>query len=1790
MIAAAEFLLSQQKLEQHEVHLHFDACAVGFGSIGQQNVIKQHNEGSQRQRSARVMLSLVQQKFASVSGCHVHAHQGHPWNEMADSLACMVNKGWRPINRAVLRSGDFLKHQLRDWAWIQINPTAELPCLERILRNEQPHGFEGKIDQALINRHNTEAGQKWNSQLNFATVNVGTLEQDNPMPGTSITFKTAELIRLFKDKKFHFVAIQESRARQTCHKTFGDFNCFVSQGTDGQAGVELWLNRKEIGHAFKSDFQPSQDCCAWYTTSRILAVHCDLGSLQIQIVVVYGPQKGLSEHVIQQWWDELAHVLKRIPVGMPCFLMGDMNCRLGSVESDMIGHVGADFEDAAGERLRDLCNQHRMLAPATMPEYHQGPSWTHTGVNGARNRLDFILVSAACRESIKSSFVDYEVDVLNGDKDHQVVVLQMELSLRSGRREGFQRKPIYDRAAAREYKQNKGISLLADFPVQSWECDLNEHWTEMREHVQQKCQKWFPRPKRVQRQLYFSEKAWNLVCRRKDLRIEHRNMQRGRTLCQLRFFFRLWKNGEVHKGDLDSYELQNHLMLMQEAVVLEARRATDAAFRVLKRKEWKEWVCRQLNETISQMQNAKAAEIYKILRPRRICDKKLGNKRRPLPGLQDAEGVWRKSKNDVAVAWEKQFSGIENADPIPFEQLMCKSTASCQVLTDQQLSEIPTLYQLEHAIRGLHDQKAAGADGIGAEVWQTQVAEVARRVYALFLKGAVRRQAIVEHTGGWLLPLYKGKGSPCKMSGYRAILLEPTLGRMFSKTWRQSLVEGLAATATPMQWGGRRGLGIEPLHLQVRLWQDNAKHSKQSLGILFLDLRQAFYTVVKGMIACGDNSDEAIAKIFAKLNLPPSAFYEFASNVINGNLVAAATKSTLVADNISANLAHTWFAVPSGNGIWAPQTGSRPGDPCADILFSFVMSKVLHEVSKQAAERGIPLMKQAAAGEVPMMVTWVDDAAIAVQDSATDVVDKVVEMIAIVQDAMTVHGLQLSFGQGKTAVLIDFRGPQAVVARQACENTHGQNLQVLSEHQGIVQVPIVSHYKHLGGQIVRGGTKLPEINIRAAASRQNIAPLMKIIKNKEIPKAQKSMLIRSLALSVLRLHSGTWHAINQGEAKAWMAAVFRLYQMAEGRSANGEVEHWELYQLAGILKLPMPIEMLYIERLRIFVQILNAYDQYAIAAVIHNHHVAGQESWLHGLIQAVKWAQAQIGVEEIPDEMLDLAEWQCWKDFRECAAEIKKKIKKIEHAHILKVQTYCALKDHATYQEGICRDMGWTCEVDLKRPFHEEQQARCEECNQTFVSFAALATHQQRKHGHRMAIRRFVKDGTCRACQKCFHTRGRLLRHLQWSGTKCWIYHMRVFQPMSCQQAQDQDQGDMERGVALHQKGLESAVIDKQWRWATDDEMKPILAVTGWRGDHKAEPTMEELKAWMVLGALPPGQGGHPKTARALQEWTVPNVSRDVAKLEQQMLENVQKWNPCFDWIPRPLATGEKFFLILYSGHRRCGDIASWLQWDGRVRPIAVDVAVDKEAGDIMNGDLWIRLIKSRRVVGGHAGPPCETYTSARWNQIEGEVCPRPLRDSLQPWGRDFLTLREGFQVSNGTALMLMALRLLLTIFIHGGSISLERPRGNQTDIRQWSIWQSAFVRWLLLDGQIQTVTFLQGPLGQKFAKPTTMMVGRLANFAHRIFASYDKTWRPTEVLGGREGRAWKTAKGKIYPTRLSMVIAQSHLDHFAEAPVSGDEPLPEGLDWVLQRLAAPFDAYSGMEGQMQSDYHFRRG
>ena len=144
-----------------------------------------------------------------------------------------------------------------------------------------------------------------------------------------------------------------------------------------------------------------------------------------------------------------------------------------------------------------------------------------------------------------------------------------------------------------------------------------------------------------------------------------------------------------------------------------------------------------------------------------------------------------------------------------------------------------------------------------------------------------------------------------------------------------------------------------------------------------------------------------------------------------------------------------------------------------------------------------------------------------------------------------------------------------------------------------------------------------------------------------------------------------------------------------------------------------------------------------------------------------------------------------------------------------------------------------------------------------------------------------------------------------------------------------------------------------------------------------------------------------------------------------------------------------------------------------------------------MNHGLWDRLIRARKVAGAHGGPPCETFTSARWIELPDTCGPRPLRDQEMPWGRDYLMPHELQQCVTGSALMMVTLKLLLLVFLYSGSISMEHPR---------CIWMSSLVRWSLLGPDLTTLAFLQGLFGQCSPKPTTLLLGRMMGIGAKIF------------------------------------------------------------------------------------------
>ena len=121
---------------------------------------------------------------------------------------------------------------------------------------------------------------------------------------------------------------------------------------------------------------------------------------------------------------------------------------------------------------------------------------------------------------------------------------------------------------------------------------------------------------------------------------------------------------------------------------------------------------------------------------------------------------------------------------------------------------------------------------------------------------------------------------------------------------------------------------------------------------------------------------------------------------------------------------------------------------------------------------------------------------------------------------------------------------------------------------------------------------------------------------------------------------------------------------------------------------------------------------------------------------------------------------------------------------------------------------------------------------------------------------------------------------------------------------------------------------------------------------------------------------------------------------------------------------GRPIFLIihLFSGRRRSDDFHEKLASMIRGRPydvhiLSLDTAICKTIGNLaQTSETWSRmgsLLEKGAIAGGIAGPPCETFSAARYHEpseeekASGQRWPRPLRDEEWPWGLQDLSCRE---------------------------------------------------------------------------------------------------------------------------------------------------------------------------------------
>ena len=265
--------------------------------------------------------------------------------------------------------------------------------------------------------------------------------------------------------------------------------------------------------------------------------------------------------------------------------------------------------------------------------------------------------------------------------------------------------------------------------------------------------------------------------------------------------------------------------------------------------------------------------------------------------------------------------------------------------------------------------------------------------------------------------------------------------------------------------------------------------------------------------------------------------------------------------------------------------------------------------------------------------------------------------------------------------------------------------------------------------------------------------------------------------------------------------------------------------------------------------------------------------------------------------------------------------------------------------------------------------------------------------------------------------------------------------------------------------------------------------------------------------------------------------------------------------IEQPVRDSLTVFYVLhfFSGQRRDRDFQWWLEEMLAEAPlpvwtISVDVGIDPERCDLADPDrvaFWLEAAKAGKVLFVLGGPPCETWTVARWNDgarvdVEG---PRAVRSQQMLWGLGDLTSKEFGQVDLGNALLRTMLLFAAAAKVFHFAAVMEHPQEPFHQPQAPSVWRLPETRALCCDEEIMRVHLDQCTTGTPWRKPTCLLAVEAPELG-RLVRDLPGGGRCNPGLGHEHvvmhGMAadgtYKTAPAKTYSSGLCHLLAQTAL------------------------------------------------
>ena len=1207
------------------------------------------------------------------------------------------------------------------------------------------------------------------------------------------------------------VALQETRCPAGTSRV-GRYIRFSSGDNHGQFGTEVWLHT-EIPLLTPTDpklaptYVREQDCVVVHMDPRRLLLRLSTGRFRLMIASLHAPHRGHEHHILQSWWSETRTLLHKYGQAAAIIMAGDVNASVGSVTSAHVGDVGCEEEDLPGQNWHQLLVEMHCFLPCTFEASQVGETYTYIQKrNKHKCRPDMVGIPLIWRSQQVSAWVAAELHVALATQDHLATCVQLSLHLAHSLRKQVSRRKklapevILDPANTAAIKQ-----VLHSIPSVPWATSAHAHAAIVVRHLQDGLHALAPQAKTRPKQPYLSADTWEL---QRHVTAWKRSLRRLQTHKRWQLYavcFGIWKGTVCLPLAAEHPLLCTWMTRLCFSELAHFYHISVTCKRL--RRACREDRDRYIGDLARQVASNPGPDIFSALH------KLLGHKRKkpyiaePLPCVLDSDNVPCCDPATVRRRWRQHFGAMEGGTEVGVKQLPAK-------LLDQEskypawpqpssLQNIPTITDLQRVMLQTKLGKSPGPDGVPGALLKVFAADCAEVIYPLLLKLVFRGSEAIGLKGGLAMKFWKGKGAQNDVSSFRQILLASNIAKCIHQALRPAIRDLFVSSAPSLQIGGKPGGNVVfGAHLTRSFLRWHLAR-KQSCFILFTDIASAFYSVVRQLVA-SSGDDVANQPNLAGIQLPDDDLARLLEHTAEPSALAAAGASGWL-EAVSHRLTDaTWFVLQQDDVPVVTSRGTRPGSSWADILFSFVVKKILRRrdalmgqpMSRAASEVSLPydqirsLHPCTTADRIPLGdLIWADDIATmrAVPDAAS--LPPVMQTVTgNTCDAFTEHGFRLSFGRNKTAILAQPVGCGARAVRRHLFGHKGMkgSLRALRENDVPVSVPLVSAYKHLGAQIAVAGNLDAEIAYRVSQARAAFAEgRRKVYKAPGIAIRRKAFILRSFVLPKLFYGSGSWPPLSCRDQQRFYGALWAFYRQILCIPAGAD-QHFSFATVLTLVDLPGPRTALHVQRLLYLGQLIRHAppELWALIKLDCPYAALMQESvrWLRG------WTHATC---PLPDP--DIA-WSEWVSIVETSpGKYKGWIRRAQGLEGKRCQVVASL-------DGLYRALRSFIEpaAPPAAPAPRAQEV-CIPCRKLFQSRVAWACHAQKIHGYRThahLLRRSVTAPICLACGKVYASPGRLQRHLMYS-VSC-VQEWGTFRPDCQQVGQAHSQAPPEQLTGTH--------------------------------------------------------------------------------------------------------------------------------------------------------------------------------------------------------------------------------------------------------------------------------------------------------------------------------------------------------------------------------------------------------